>query len=87
MSLVPALRGTLWIYVGLIAFTRIAFGAHFPMDVAVGLVFGYVVGRFSAALPYAMGALRGEPASALPFAGHWHLPARRLRTTAGEIDA
>jgi membrane-associated phospholipid phosphatase len=79
MSLVPALRAPLWIYVGLIAFTRIAFGAHFPMDVIVGLVFGYVVGRFSAELPYAMGALRGKPASAIPFAEHWHVPKRALR--------
>jgi membrane-associated phospholipid phosphatase len=79
MSLVPALRGPMWIYVGLIALTRIVFGAHFPMDVVVGLAFGYVVGRFSAALPYAMGALRGRPASAIPFAEHWHVPERALR--------
>jgi membrane-associated phospholipid phosphatase len=79
MSLVPALRTPMWIYVGLIAFTRIAFGAHFPMDVAVGLAFGYVVGRFSAWLPYEMGAIRGKPASTIPFAEHIHVPARSLR--------
>ena len=51
MALVPALRGPLWAYVGLIALTRITFGAHFPMDVLVGGAFGYVVGRFAAGFP------------------------------------
>jgi membrane-associated phospholipid phosphatase len=77
MSLVPALRGPLWIYVGLIALTRIVFGAHFPMDVLVGAVFGYVVGRFAAELPYAMGALRGSPARTLSLGEHLPVPALR----------
>jgi membrane-associated phospholipid phosphatase len=83
---VPALRAPMWIYVGVIAMTRIVFGAHFPMDVIVGLAFGYVVGRSSAALPYEIGALRGTLAPAIPFAGHWHLPARRLRPANGDVD-
>ncbi|HEX8645537.1 MAG TPA: MFS transporter [Thermoleophilaceae bacterium] len=66
MTLVPALRTPFWIYVGLIALTRITFGAHFPLDVAVGAVFGYYVGLFSAWLPHAVGLTDRTPASAFP---------------------
>lgn len=66
MTLVPALRGAFWTYIGLIALTRITFGAHFPLDVAVGAVFGYEVGLFSAWLPRAIGMRSPEPAPALP---------------------
>ncbi|HEX8067671.1 MAG TPA: MFS transporter [Thermoleophilaceae bacterium] len=66
MSLVPALRSALWLYVGAIALTRITFGAHFPLDVLMGAVFGYEVGRFSAWLPHAIGLAGSRPASALP---------------------
>ena len=59
MSTVPALRAPMWIYVAAIAVTRITFGAHFPLDVAVGIAFGYEVGRFSAAFVEASGLLRG----------------------------
>ena len=74
MSLVPRLRGVLWSYVALIALTRITFGAHFPLDVVVGAVFGYVCGRFSAELVHRMGALPDDEgvARALPW------PALRL---------
>jgi membrane-associated phospholipid phosphatase len=54
------------VYVGAIAVTRVAFGAHFPLDVAAGLVFGYEIGRFSAALAHSVGLLREPPASPLP---------------------
>jgi membrane-associated phospholipid phosphatase/predicted MFS family arabinose efflux permease len=70
MSAVPALRTPLWLYVGSVAVTRITFGAHFPLDVAMGAFFGYEVGRFSAALSHRLGLL-GEPADALPFGRFW----------------
>jgi membrane-associated phospholipid phosphatase len=60
MSAVPALRRPLWIYVGAIALTRVLFGAHFPLDVAVGFFFGYEMGRFSAALCAELGLLPAE---------------------------
>ena len=76
MTLVPALRAPFWIYVGLIALTRITFGAHFPLDVIVGAAFGYQVGLFSAWLPHALGMTERTPASAFP-----QLPVpRRTRT-------
>ena len=37
---VPKLRGAL-LYIGLNAVTRVAFGAHFPVDVAAGVALGY----------------------------------------------
>jgi membrane-associated phospholipid phosphatase/MFS family permease len=46
----PALRRPLAAYVVLLAFTRVAFGAHFPLDVLVGGVLGYEVGLFAARL-------------------------------------
>jgi membrane-associated phospholipid phosphatase/MFS family permease len=66
MALVPALRAPIWFYVGLIALTRITFGAHFPLDVVVGAAFGYEVGMFSAWLPHALGMTKREPVSPLP---------------------
>jgi len=44
---VPWLRVPLWVYCGLIALTRITFGAHFPLDVMAGIAFGYPVGLFA----------------------------------------
>jgi membrane-associated phospholipid phosphatase len=38
---VPKLRGALLVYIGLNAVTRVAFGAHFPVDVAAGIALGY----------------------------------------------
>jgi membrane-associated phospholipid phosphatase len=49
-SAAPVLRGPLIAYVGLVAFTRVLFGAHFPVDVVVGGAFGYELGLFTAAL-------------------------------------
>jgi membrane-associated phospholipid phosphatase/MFS family permease len=44
------LRAPLLAYVALLGLTRVAFGAHFPIDVAVGAAMGYELGLFSAAL-------------------------------------
>jgi membrane-associated phospholipid phosphatase/MFS family permease len=77
MALVPALRAPFWGYVGLIALTRITFGAHFPLDVAVGAAFGFVVGMFAASIPYAVGMTERQPVNPLP-----RLPVPRHRRTA-----
>jgi len=47
IAAVPWLRVPLWIYCGLIALTRVTFGAHFPLDVMAGIAFGYPVGLFA----------------------------------------
>ena len=47
---VPLLRRPLIAYVAAIAFTRVLFGAHFPLDVVVGAALGYELGLFSASL-------------------------------------
>ena len=47
IAAVPWLRVPFWVYCGLIALTRITFGAHFPLDVVAGLAFGYPVGLFA----------------------------------------
>ena len=47
IAAVPWLRVPFWIYCGLIALTRITFGAHFPLDVVAGMAFGYPVGLFA----------------------------------------
>ena len=39
-ALIPKLRYVLWTYAVVIAFTRLAYGAHFPSDV----IFGFVIG-------------------------------------------
>jgi membrane-associated phospholipid phosphatase/MFS family permease len=49
-AVAPALRGPLAGYVIAVAFTRVLFGAHFPLDVVVGIVLGYEVGLFAIAL-------------------------------------
>jgi hypothetical protein len=47
---VRALRAPLLAYVGAVALTRLLFGAHFPIDVLVGVALGHEVGRFTATL-------------------------------------
>jgi membrane-associated phospholipid phosphatase len=47
---VPALRRPLIGYVALVALTRVTFGAHFPIDVLVGVVLGRELGVFAARL-------------------------------------
>jgi membrane-associated phospholipid phosphatase len=44
------LRAPLLAYVAIVGITRVAFGAHFPIDVVVGAAMGYELGLFSAAL-------------------------------------
>jgi DHA1 family tetracycline resistance protein-like MFS transporter len=36
----PRVRTALWVYVGAVAFTRVLFGAHFPLDVLAGTALG-----------------------------------------------
>jgi membrane-associated phospholipid phosphatase len=60
--LAPPLRAVLLTYLAAVAFTRMTFGAHFPLDVAVGAVIGTTVGRFSVALTRAAGLLPARPA-------------------------
>jgi membrane-associated phospholipid phosphatase len=38
---IPQLRGILLAYVAVNAVTRVAFGAHFPLDVIAGVALGY----------------------------------------------
>ena len=47
IAAVPWLRVPFWIYCGVIALTRITFGAHFPLDVVAGMAFGYPIGLFA----------------------------------------
>jgi membrane-associated phospholipid phosphatase len=44
---VPILRRPLIFYVALVGFTRVLFGAHFPLDVLVGAALGHELGLFS----------------------------------------
>jgi len=53
----PKLRAPLLVYLGAVALTRVLFGAHFPLDVAVGAILGWEIGLFSAGLAAAAGLL------------------------------
>ena len=61
MAAVPWLRGPFWLYCGVIGLTRIAFGAHFPLDVLAGIAFGYPVGVFAWELVVRMRLVSGGP--------------------------
>ena len=54
----PQLRGILVAYVVLNAFTRVAFGAHFPADVVAGAALGYGSALASRSLFFQTAALR-----------------------------
>ena len=56
------LRPALFAYLAAVAVTRIAFGAHFPLDVALGTILGWQVGLFSVALMRAARLLPAAPA-------------------------
>jgi len=60
-AMAPPLRAVLFAYLGAVAFTRMTFGAHFPLDVAVGAIVGTTVGRFSVALTRAAALLPARP--------------------------
>ncbi len=59
---VPVLRRPLVAYVVVVGFTRVLFGAHFPLDVLVGAVLGYEFGLFAARL-MASARLLPDPAT------------------------
>jgi membrane-associated phospholipid phosphatase len=59
-------------YLAAVAITRMTFGAHFPLDVIVGTIAGWQVGRFSVALTRAAGLLPSVPRRD----GQRELPAR-----------
>ncbi len=61
---VRALRVPLLAYVGVVAITRITFGAHFPLDVLVGAALGYELGLFTARLLAAARLLPAQAAGA-----------------------
>lgn len=58
----PRLRLPLAAYVGLNAFTRVLFGAHFPLDVLAGIALGYVSARLTWTLLTKAGLLEQRPA-------------------------
>jgi membrane-associated phospholipid phosphatase/MFS family permease len=59
---IPKLRGALLVYVALNAVTRVAFGAHFPVDVAAGVALGYGSALAGRSLVAQAMALREVPA-------------------------
>ena len=70
---VPRLRAPLLLYLAAVAITRVTFGAHFPLDIAIGAMLGWEVGLFSAGAVAAAGLLpraglerRGLPKLAPP---------------------
>jgi membrane-associated phospholipid phosphatase/MFS family permease len=71
----PKLRPALVVYVAAVGFTRVLFGAHFPLDVLVGAALGYEMGLFSVALV--------ANARLLP-ADRSYAPVNRLRTAVME---
>jgi membrane-associated phospholipid phosphatase len=56
-GMAPVLRGPAFTYLAAIAITRMMFGAHFPLDVALGTIIGWQVGQFALALTRAAGLL------------------------------
>jgi membrane-associated phospholipid phosphatase/MFS family permease len=75
---VRVLRWPLAVYVAAVAFTRVLFGAHFPIDVVVGAALGYELGLFTANL-FANARLLPSP---LP---GWNRGGRRLEEPAGAL--
>jgi membrane-associated phospholipid phosphatase/MFS family permease len=56
-AVVPRLRGALIVYAAAVGFTRILFGAHFPLDVVVGAALGVEFGLLAVAMVAAAGLL------------------------------
>jgi membrane-associated phospholipid phosphatase len=70
IAMARVLRAPLLVYLAAIAVTRITFGAHFPLDVAIGAIVGWQVGLATAALLRAARLLPPAPApAAQPAAG------------------
>lgn len=66
-ALVPKLRFLLWGYAVVIAFTRLAYGAHFPSDVILGLGLGWLAVRTTIApLSAAPSQIEGARSGASP---------------------
>jgi membrane-associated phospholipid phosphatase/MFS family permease len=77
-SMAPRLRVVVYPYLIAIAITRMSFGAHFPLDVLLGTIAGWQVGRFSVALTRAAGLLPGRVT-----AGHDEVVARPVQVASG----
>jgi membrane-associated phospholipid phosphatase len=54
---VPRLRSALVVYVAAVGFTRVLFGAHFPLDVFIGTALGYELGLLAVAMVASAGLL------------------------------
>ena len=54
---VPLLRWPLWAYVAVVVWSRVAFGAHFPLDAVVGVPLGAAAGLFGVRLVASAGLL------------------------------
>ena len=59
----PRLRAALWLYVAAVAFTRVMFGAHFPLDVLAGTALGVASALAAAALVARASSYRRSAAS------------------------
>jgi len=57
----PRLRAPLWALLVLLGFTRVLFGAHFPLDTVAGILLGYVSARATYALFTESGLLSVRP--------------------------
>jgi membrane-associated phospholipid phosphatase/MFS family permease len=68
-ALAPRLRPVLLGYVLAVAVTRMTFGAHFPLDVTVGAILGWEVGRFTVAVMQAARLVPGVRRRAAPILG------------------
>jgi membrane-associated phospholipid phosphatase len=60
----PRLKWPLLTYLAAVAVTRMAFGAHFPLDVLLGTIIGWQVGLATAALLRAARLLPPAPVRA-----------------------
>ena len=56
----PRLRALLWGYVAIVAFTRVFFGAHFPLDALAGIALGTVSARVAFSLFGELGLLGAQ---------------------------
>lgn len=72
----PKLRAALLLYLAAVALTRVLFGAHFPLDVAIGVILGWETGLFAAGLAAAAGLLPSPESErrTLPELVHWREP-------------